>query len=114
MHELSIAMQLVEQIVEIAQVNQLSRVDEVELETGVLRQVIPEMMQAAFKEATSQTVAEEALLTIRDIPARAQCNQCGLEFEPEVDDFLCPECQVANVTILEGNKIILKSVSCKA
>lgn len=114
MHELSIAMQLIEQIVEIAEENQLRRVDEVELEAGVLRQVIPQMMQTAFQEAANQTVAEGAVLMIRDIPAKAQCRQCRLEFEPEVDNFLCPECQVADVKVLEGNTIILKSVSSKA
>ena len=114
MHELSIAVELVEQIVEVAQANQLPRVDEVELETGVLRQVIPEMMQTAFKEATGQTVVEGATLMIRDVSAKARCNECSLEFEPEADNFLCPKCLVANVTVLAGNEIILKSVSCKA
>ncbi|MCK5014551.1 MAG: hydrogenase maturation nickel metallochaperone HypA [Candidatus Omnitrophica bacterium] len=114
MHELSIAMQLVEQIVGVAEANQLPRVDEVELQTGVLRRVIPEMMQAAFKEATGNSIADGAVLKITDIPAKARCDQCALEFEPEADNFLCPECQVANVTVLEGNVIILKSVSCQA
>lgn len=112
MHELSIAVQLVEQVIEVAEANQLPRVDGIELETGVLRQVIPEMMQTAFKEAASQTVAEGAVLTIRDVPAKAQCNRCGLTFEPEVDNFLCPECRFADVKVLQGNTIILKSVSC--
>ena len=114
MHELSIAMQLVEQIVAIAEEHRWPRVDEVELEAGALRQVIPEMMQMAFAEATDQTLAQGALLSIRDIPAKARCNQCALEFEPEPDNFLCPECRVADVEVLEGNQIILKTVSCEA
>jgi hydrogenase nickel incorporation protein HypA/HybF len=113
-HELSIAIQLVEQIIETAEANKLPRVEDVELETGALRQVIPEMMQTAFEEATRQTIVEGATLTIQDIPAKAQCNQCSLEFEPEADNFLCPQCQVADVTVLQGDHIILKSVSCKA
>ena len=114
MHELSIAIQLVEQIVEVAEANKLPHVDDVELETGVLRQVIPEMMQEAFKEAARQTVAEGATLTIQDIPAKARCNQCDLEFEPEVHNFLCPQCQIADTKVLRGDQIILKSVSGKA
>ncbi len=114
MHELSISMQLIEEIVEVAEVNKLPRVDEVELETGVLRQVIPEVMQTAFKEAISETIASEAALIIREIKAKAQCNQCALEFEPQIDNFLCPQCQIADVKVLEGNHIILKSVICNA
>ncbi len=112
MHELSIAIQLVEQISEVAEANKLPRVDEVELETGVLRQVIPEVMQTAFKEATSGTIASGAILTVREIKAKARCNQCAGEFEPQIDNFLCPTCQVADVKVFEGNTIILKSVIC--
>ena len=114
MHELSIAIALVDQIVEYAGANQLSRVDEVEIETGVLRQVIPEMMQTAFKEATGQTIVSEAILRIKEISAKARCRQCAMEFEPEIDNFLCPGCQRADVDILQGNEIILKSISCNA
>jgi len=70
------------------------------------------LMQTAFKEASSQTVAHEAVLVINEIQAKAQCNQCAMEFEPEIDDFLCPECRIADVRILAGDKIILKAVSC--
>lgn len=114
MHELSIAIQLVEQIVEVAETNKFPRVDEVELETGVLRQVIPEVMQTAFKEATSGSIAREAILTITEIAAKARCNQCTMEFKPEIDNFLCPKCQIADVDVFEGNIIILKSVICNA
>lgn len=114
MHELSIAMHLVEQVVEVAQLNHMPRVDEVELETGILRQIIPELMQTAFKEATQETLADGAVLKITEKQAKARCQRCGLEFEPEIDDFLCPKCRVADVEILSGNDIILKSVSCQA
>ena len=114
MHELSIATHLIEQVVEQAEKNQLTRVDEVEIETGALRQVIPEMMQTAFEEVKVQTIASEAILIITEIPAKARCNQCKMEFEPQIDDFLCPQCQVADVDVFEGNIIILKSVSCNA
>jgi hydrogenase nickel incorporation protein HypA/HybF len=111
-HELSIAVELVGQIIEAAENNQLPRVDEVELETGILRQVVPEIMQTAFREATRETIANEARLIITEIKAKAQCNRCSLVFEPLVDDFSCPECQIADAKVLQGDKIILKSVSC--
>ena len=42
MHEMSLAIGLIEQIQEVASQNSLKKVDEVELETGELRQVVPE------------------------------------------------------------------------
>jgi hydrogenase nickel incorporation protein HypA/HybF len=113
-HELSIAMELIGQIIEVAEANKLPRVAEVELETGILRQVIPEVMQTAFKEAARQTIASNAALIITEISAKARCNQCGLVFEPQVDDFLCPNCQIADTIVLQGDKIILKSINYNA
>jgi len=114
MHELSIAISLVEQIVKVAEKNGMPRVDEIELETGVLRQVIPEMMQTAFQEATDGTIASGAVLKIKEVPAQARCRQCGLDFEPELLNFLCPKCQIADTEVLSGHEVILKSVSCEA
>lgn len=110
MHELSIATALIGQIVNVAKANGLERIDEVELETGVLRQVIPEVMQAAYKEVVEETIAKDSILTITEIEAEAECRRCDKVFEPEIDNFLCPDCLVADVDIKKGNDIILKSV----
>ena len=110
MHEMSLAIGLMEQIQEVAQQNNLKCVDEVELQTGVLRQVIPEVMQEAFKAVTQETIAQNAKLTIFEIAALAQCNMCQKKFSPQFDDFLCPDCHKADVTVLQGDEIILKSI----
>jgi hydrogenase nickel insertion protein HypA len=104
--------ELVSQIVDIAETNRLPHVDEVELETGVLRLVVPEIMQTAFEEATRDTIASGATLVLTQKKARVQCRSCGLTFEPQVDDFTCPACRIADAKVLEGDQIILKSVSC--
>ena len=113
MHELSIAIALIDQIKEIAEENHLNKIDEVELQTGFLRQVIPELMLEAFKEASRETIAQGAVLKIAEINALVRCRQCQTTFEPTINDFLCPLCQEADVDILQGNDIILASISCK-
>ena len=40
------------------------------------------------------------------------CRQCGLRFAPEQDDFRCTRCGEADVDMVEGNDIVLTSVTC--
>jgi hydrogenase nickel incorporation protein HypA/HybF len=110
MHEMSIAESLMEQILDIAQANNMQKVAEVELDAGYLRQVIPEVMQEAFLAVTEGTIADGATLTINEIAPLAVCRKCKDEFMPQLDDFLCPQCRQADVDILKGDEIILKSL----
>ncbi len=110
MHELSIASALMEQIISEAEKHELSHIDEVEIHAGILRQVIPEVMQEAFREVSVKTVAEGALLIIVEIEAQARCRKCQTVFEPTLDSFLCPHCQIADVDILKGDEIILAAI----
>ena len=64
MHEMSIATGLIEQVLKIANENNLSRVDEVEIEAGQLRFIIPEAMYTAFEAVSEGTIAAGAKLKI--------------------------------------------------
>lgn len=112
MHEMSLAMALMEEIDAIAAQNQVDSVDEVELHIGVLKQVVPEVMEEAFKAAAHGTKAEGATLRQIAVPARAVCRTCRKTFEPTADNFLCPACGQGLVDILEGDELILNSLTC--
>ena len=113
MHELSIATQILETVLAAAAEHGAVRVEEVELEVGAMRLVVPEALDGAFEIAAEGTVAEGARLKQTEIPPRATCRHCGRAFEPKLDDFLCPACGQAEVEIVGGNDIILKSVVCQ-
>lgn len=110
MHEFSIATSLMDQIEQLARENNATKVKFVELETGSIRQVIPEIMETAWQSVIADTIAQGSQLQITEIPAKAKCRKCGLEFKPQIDNYLCPSCVLADVEILEGDEIILKSV----
>jgi hydrogenase nickel incorporation protein HypA/HybF len=113
MHEMSIAEGLMDQIVAIAEQNDLSRIDRVLLQTGELRQVIPEVMQEAFRAVAQGTVAQGAVLDIEEVTAEAVCNRCRYAFTPSLGNFLCPRCQIADITIRKGEEIILASLESR-
>lgn len=110
MHEFSIADSLVEQIRDIAAEQGLPAIDRVELEVGEIRQVVPDIMQLAFRETARGTPAEAAELVIEEIEARAECRRCQTNFRPTTWDYSCPDCGVADAQMLAGNSLILKSI----
>ena len=112
MHEMSLAMALMEEITAIAVQNQIEKIQEVELHIGVLKQVVPEMMQEAFNAASAGTPAEGAQLKQVAIAAQATCRTCQCTFSPAPDNFLCPVCSQGLIDILKGEEFILQSLTC--
>lgn len=113
MHELSIATELLRQLEALAVEHNVERIESVTVRAGVMRQVVPEALEMAFCVVTQGTCAEGATLTLERVPLAAQCRECGFRFAPEMGAFCCPRCRRADVDILEGDDIILVSVTCQ-
>lgn len=114
MHELSIATEIVKQAVRIARENRATRLDSIDVEIGILRQVVPEALELAFRAAAEGTIAEGAVFNVTEERVVAVCNPCECMFLPEIDNFVCPQCGAADARIVAGNEIILKSLTCQA
>jgi len=113
MHEMSIATELLRQVLEAAAEHGAGCVEKVVVRCGVLRQVVPEALDAAFTAAARGTTAEDATLEMEEEPAEARCRRCGESFRCRVDNYLCPTCNQADVEIVRGNQILLMSVVCR-
>lgn len=113
MHEMSIAVELLRELELLVKTNGVNRVTEFTVSAGQLRGVVPEALDMAFASVAEATCAAGAKLNLEFITALAQCRQCNNRFEPGTDYYLCPKCNKANVQIIEGNDIILKSVVCE-
>ncbi len=113
MHEMSIAMEIVKQVLEVAEQHQATRVEEVEVGVGVMRQVVPEALEIAFEAFVQDTLARDARLKITEDKIVAVCRQCDCLFLPAVDTYVCPQCNQADARIVAGNDLILRSVVCK-
>jgi len=113
MHEMSIAMQMVDQVIELARENKAIGIDEVELEIGRMQLVVPEALEMAFSVAVSGTLAAGAKLRIVEREIEAVCEDCGTDYKPGIDCYLCPQCGQANARIVAGNDIIIKSLVCE-
>jgi len=112
-HEMTIAVALMQQLEAIAAEHKVERIDGVTVRAGVFRQVVPEALELAFEAVAKGTCAEGAELTFEIVPPVARCRRCGHRFQPGFDCFLCERCGEADVELLEGDDIILASVTCE-
>ncbi len=110
MHEMSIAAAIHEQVIEVAEKNNLESVTEVRLRIGELRLIVPEASNAAWEAVREGSIAADARLEMVEVTAKARCKHCGHEYRPEWPVFLCPECEQANVEILAGEELILEQI----
>jgi hydrogenase nickel incorporation protein HypA/HybF len=111
MHEMSIAVELLQQVEALAAEHRAGRVEALEIAAGSLRAVVPEALDLAWQELTAGTLAEGSALMVRPVPPRVRCRGCGHTFAPEPDAYLCDRCGLADVEILEGNDIMLMSLT---
>ena len=113
MHEMSIATGMLRTVLEVAAEHGATRVEEVEVELGAMRLVVPEALETAWEVLVEGTPAAGSRLKMVEVPIRATCRQCGRAYEAEVGSFACPACGQADVEIVTGDDIILKSVICR-
>jgi hydrogenase nickel incorporation protein HypA/HybF len=78
MHELGIALQVVDAL---AERSGGARVTRVVLEVGMLTAVLPDSLRFCFELATEGTVVHGAELEIVERPGRARCVACSGELE---------------------------------
>lgn len=114
MHEAAIASAIIDQALAAAAQHGVVRICQIEVEVGALQQVVPEALQIAFEAASEDTPAANAELILTVEKAVALCHGCRCEFEPDVEhmSFLCPKCEKADIEIIAGNHITLKSLVC--
>jgi len=110
MHELSVALALLEQVEAVAERNRAERVSRVTVTVGALSGVDPAALRLAFPVAAEETRAAAARLDIVDQPARARCRDCGHESAPEFPLAVCAACGSTDAEILGGRDLVLTSV----
>jgi len=113
MHESSIAIELVDQVVEAARKHRAHIIEVVEVQVGVMREIDPESLELAFSAASIGTIAEGASLKITKERIIAVCRVCDCLLAPDHLLSTCPRCGQADVRIVAGNNILLKSLTCR-
>ncbi len=110
MHELKIAEELSAMVSHHASAGGLTVVDRVNISVGQFVQVVPDLLEAAFKIAARDSVASEARLEIEIIAAEMRCRRCGTEYRPGDDIHACTACGSAEIEVVHGKELFIKSI----
>ena len=110
MHELSIAMSIVELAEEYAGKESAGKVTALEIEVGDFSGVVMDALDFAMEEAVKGSLCEGATWKIIPIPSLARCRACGHTYQPESLYQSCPVCGEYGFEILHGEELRLRSI----
>jgi hydrogenase nickel incorporation protein HypA/HybF len=113
MHELSIAMSIVDMAQEEAERRNV-QVDAVHLELGALAGVVKEALLFSYGIACDGTLLEGSRLLVKEIPIEVFCPSCNLpKTLTSMQWFHCPDCGAATSEILHGKELVITALELK-
>lgn len=115
MHELSIAMAMIDEIIEQSESRGGLDVEVVNLRLGVFSGVDKDALLFAYELACEGTPLEGSRLLIETIPLVIYCPGCKRERAPvSVYQLCCPDCLVPTPDIVTGREIEVASLEVAA
>ncbi len=110
MHELSIAMALVEQVEAVVRERKAAGVAKVSVTVGALSGVDSEALREAFPLAAEGSVVAGADLVIEGVEAAVRCRGCGKRSRPEPPFICCGECGSGEVDLEAGRELYIHAI----
>ncbi|MDW4908947.1 hydrogenase maturation nickel metallochaperone HypA [Streptomyces sp. ADMS] len=112
MHEMSVALAVVDQVAEAAtRAGDVTAVRSVRLQVGELAGVVPDSLAFCFELACAGTLLEGAELVTEEVPGRARCTPCAHEWAVGMPPRLtCPECGGTGTDLLAGRELQIVDV----
>jgi hydrogenase nickel incorporation protein HypA/HybF len=115
MHELSIAISMIDQIVEESESRGGLHVEAVHLKLGAFSGVDKAALLFSYELACEGTRLQGSRLLIETIPLVIYCDTCQKSrTPPSAYQLCCPECQTPGQTIVSGREIEVASLEVAA
>ncbi|MBA3885931.1 MAG: hydrogenase maturation nickel metallochaperone HypA [Acidobacteria bacterium] len=106
MHELSIALSIVDMAMEEAERHGADRVEAVHLRLGLLSGVVARALLASYDLACEQTPLAGSRLLIEDVPIVIYCSICQANRDiTSVQSFSCSTCGTPGAHVVQGREI---------
>lgn len=108
MHEMSIALSIVEGAVEEARRHDGSTVSVVHLQLGKLSGVVREALLFSYELACEGTMLAGSVLEIEEVQATVFCRKCDAEQTlVSIQDFSCPICHMPTSEVVQGRELLI-------
>jgi hydrogenase nickel incorporation protein HypA/HybF len=111
MHEMSIALSIIEAVESKARDEGAGRISEIELQIGKLAGIEPESLRFCFSAAARGSLAESALLHIEEPEGIGECRECGRKFPVSFYYAECPECRSLRIEIVSGEEFRIQTIT---
>ena len=106
MHELSIALSIIEMATAEAERRGGAKVDGVYLKLGALSGVVKDALLFSYEIACEGTLLEGSRLLIEEVPVEVYCPVCQTEHAlASILQFICPVCGSPTPQIVQGNEL---------
>ncbi|MGW8353997.1 hydrogenase maturation nickel metallochaperone HypA/HybF [Streptomyces wedmorensis] len=111
MHEMSLAVAVVDQVEAAATSRGAVGVSSIELDVGELAGVVADALAFCFELACAGTVVEGAALITRTVPGTARCAPCAEDWAVGMPPrLLCPGCGGAADELVSGRELRIREV----
>ncbi|MFI6417158.1 hydrogenase maturation nickel metallochaperone HypA [Streptomyces sp. NPDC050842] len=111
MHEMSLAVAVVDQVETAAKACGAVGVSSIELDVGELAGVVADALAFSFELACAGTVVEGAELITRTVPGTARCAACAEDWAVGMPPrLLCPGCGAAADGLVSGRELQIREV----
>jgi len=104
MHELYLAESILNIVQDYAAKQHFNKVNSISLSFGRLSCIESGSLQFAFEVQAKDTLAEEASLDFKILPAVIHCFSCAKDLEVEIYSALCPNCGGEEVMLTGGTE----------
>lgn len=111
MHEMSLAMHIVDLAANRARAEGGRRVSAIEVEVGAMAGVMVEALEFCFEAAARNTPAEGAILATRLVEGRGTCLDCAASHPMRGVHETCPGCGGYLVHAEGGLELLLRSIT---
>lgn len=114
MHELSLAQNLLETILQILKKEGDVQVISIEVVFGPLSGVVKECFEFCFPEVVRGTPLEKAKLLLHEVPLQVHCRDCQQISSPQLPIIECLLCHSNHVEIIQGKIFQLKNLEVES
>ncbi|MBA2653759.1 MAG: hydrogenase maturation nickel metallochaperone HypA [Gammaproteobacteria bacterium] len=110
MHELSLCKNIIDIVEEQSRNRSVKKVKAIYLEIGELALIEKSALTFSFELVAKGTIAEGAILSITDVPAKGLCDYCGVfvtikqRFDP------CVHCGNFSLKVIQGDELRIKTM----
>jgi len=109
-HEMGITQGILAAAFDAAEEAGATRISEIRITVGELTEIQTFALDFAFESLTPGTMAEGAKLVVTELSPRSHCRDCGLTYDHDRFEMICPDCQSFNVELLQGRELRIDSI----